>query len=80
MTNSDKYANCFITTFGVNQSEVSSLAYQSINEWDSVGHMALMAQIEDELGISLEMDDVIDFSSFQKGKELIAKYGITFDD
>ena len=38
--------------------------------------MQLVAAIEDAFDIMLETDDVIDFSSYEKGMELIAKYGV----
>lgn len=54
--------------------ELEKLEYQSIPEWDSVGHMALVATIEDEFGIMLEMEDVIDLNSFSKAVELVTSY------
>jgi len=71
------YDNAFIDCFGVNAIQLNAdLTYQSIEEWDSVGHMALVAQIEDVFGIMLEMDDIIDFSSYTIGIETLKKYGI----
>ena len=52
------------------------LSYQAIPAWDSVGHMALMAALEETFNIELETDDIIDFSSFEKGIEILKKYGI----
>ena len=52
------------------------LAYQDIPEWDSVGHMNLMNALEEKFKIELDIDDIIDFSSFEKGKEILLKYGI----
>ena len=71
------YDNAFINCFGVNAIQLNAdLTYQSIEEWDSVGHMALVAQIEDVFGIMLEMDDIIDFGSYTIGIETLKKYGI----
>jgi acyl carrier protein len=52
------------------------LSYNSIKEWDSVAHMALIAAIEETYGIMLETEDVIDMSSVAKAKEILAKYNI----
>ena len=52
--------------------------YNEIDEWDSIGHMALVAALEDEYKISFETDDIIDFSSFKKGIEILKKYKIEF--
>ena len=47
--------------------------------WDSVGHMTLMAALEDAFDIMMETDDIIDFNSYEKGKETLAKnYGVEF--
>lgn len=58
------------------------LEYQSIGDWDSVGHMGLIAALEDAFDIMMDTDDIIDFSSFEKGKEILSKdeYGVSFDE
>lgn len=76
MTNMEKLTKVFADTFGVEENEVQNLQYQGIEQWDSVGHMTLVAAIEDELGIELDTDDIIDMSSFEKAKEIVAKYNI----
>jgi acyl carrier protein len=55
---------------------VESLAYQSIQLWDSVGHMSLMAMLEANFDIMLDTDDMIDFASFEKGREILKKYDV----
>jgi len=76
MTNLSKYINVFVTTFSIKEDQVEGLKYQDIPEWDSVGHMTLIAALEDEFGIMMDTDDIIDFSSFEKGKEILAKYNV----
>jgi len=53
------------------------LEYNTLQQWDSVGHMALIAAIEQEFNILIDTDDVIDMSSFAKAKEIVARYGVT---
>lgn len=79
MTNLEKYKNVFVGTFGVNADEVVGLKYQAIPEWDSVGHMALIAAIEDAFDIMMDTDDIIDLNSFEKGKEILIKYNVTVE-
>lgn len=50
------------------------MTYQETENWDSIGHMSLIASIEDTFDIMLSTNDVIDLSSFKKAKEIIAKY------
>jgi len=76
MTNLEKYQQAFKETFMVDDDKLANLKYQDIPEWDSVGHMALMASIEEAFNISLEIDDVIDFSSYEYGKSMLSKYNI----
>jgi len=76
MTNIEKYNEAFIESFGVTAEQLPSLAYQEIPEWDSVGHMQLIAALEDAFDIMFDTDDIIDFSSYEKGKEFMAKYEV----
>lgn len=79
MTNFEKYTNAFTESFNVNSDEAAKLKYQDIPAWDSVGHMGLIATIEGSFDIMMEADDIIDFSSFEKGKEILStKYNIAF--
>ena len=68
--------SCFNKAFmlDLETDELEKLEYQGIPEWDSVGHMALVANIEDEFGIMLEMEDVIDLNSFEKALEVVFRY------
>ena len=77
MTNKKKYEEVFINSFSLNKSELNEkLVYESVLDWDSVGHMGMIAELEEVFSIELETDDIIDFSSFERGKELLKKYGI----
>ena len=80
MTNSEKYTNAFAEGLGVDKSKITKdLKYQGIEEWDSVGHMELISELEDAFGIEMETDDIVDLNSFEKGKEILSeKYHICF--
>lgn len=79
MSNLEKYLKIFTDTFGVDAETAKGLEYQAVPEWDSVGHMSLIAELEDAFDIMMDTDDIIDFSSFEKGKEILAKnYEIVF--
>ena len=45
----------------------------------SVGHMGLMSELEDLFSIELDADDIIDFSSYEVGKEILKKYEVDVD-
>ena len=79
MTNQEKYDQIFMECFSVEKSVLNDeFVYQCVPEWDSVGHMSMIAAIEDAYDIMMETDDIIDFGSYTKGRELLAKYGIEF--
>tara|TARA_Y100000589_G_scaffold254900_1_gene243831 strand:- start:291 stop:530 length:240 start_codon:yes stop_codon:yes gene_type:complete len=76
MSNLDRYKKVFIESFEIGEEVLDNLKYQDIEQWDSLGHMSMIAALEEEFDIMLEMDDIIDFSSFTKGIETLAKYDI----
>ncbi|MBP3805797.1 MAG: acyl carrier protein [Oribacterium sp.] len=80
MSNLERYTKVFVETFEVNEDVARNLKYQDIAAWDSVGHMGLISALEDEFDIMMDTDDIIDFNSFEKGKEILAKqeYGVKF--
>jgi acyl carrier protein len=77
MTNLEKYKKAFIDSLSIKNNQlIKNIEYNSIPEWDSIGHMSLMSAVEEAFNISFETDDIIDFSSFEKGKEILNKYNI----
>lgn len=79
MTNLEKYNQAFIESLEVTEDQLNGLQYQQIPNWDSVGHMGLIAAIEDAFDIMMDTDDIIDLSSYEKGKEILAaNYDIEF--
>ena len=52
------------------------LQYNSIPEWDSVAHMALIAELEDGYDIMLDTDDIVAMSSVGKIREILKKYDV----
>ena len=80
MSNLEKYKNVFIESLSLKSETFSEeIKYNDVAEWDSIGHMTLMSALEEEFKITLETDDIIDFSSYKKGIELLnSKYKIIF--
>lgn len=76
MTHDETYRQTFMELFGVTNKELPKLTYQGVDAWDSVGHMGLIAGLEEAFDIMIETDDIIDFNSFLKGYEILRKYGI----
>ncbi len=80
MSNLEKYNAAFMECFELTEDKLTGLKYQDISAWDSVGHMGLIAALEDVFDIMFDTDDIIDFSSYEKGKAILAKaeYGVLF--
>lgn len=80
MSNLDLLKKAFCEGLGIEVDQVDwdTLAYRSIEEWDSVAHMQVVAEIEDAFDIMLETDDVIGMSTFPVTVEIVTKYGVEF--
>lgn len=79
MTNLDKYKDTFIKSLSINKKDFNeNLEYNQIPEWDSIGHMTLISGLEESFKVTIDTDDIIDFSSFKKGIEILKKYKISF--
>jgi acyl carrier protein len=79
MSNSKKYKEAFINALEIEKSKFSDkIKYNEIPEWDSIGHMSLMSELEEKFSITIDTDDIVDFESFNKGKEILGKYDIKF--
>ena len=79
MSNLEKYVAAFTSTFLVDESVLANLKYQDIAAWDSVGHMSLMTELEETFGIEMDIDDIIEFSSFEVGHTILAKYNVNME-
>ena len=79
MSNKQKYQDIFIKSLSIDNSKFNeNLQYNEIPEWDSIGHMTLMSGLEEGFNIAIETDDIVDFSSFKKGREILKKYSVSF--
>lgn len=70
----------FIEGLGLEEGvNLYDLVYRGIPEWDSMGHMQLVAQLEQDFDVMLGTQEVIDLSSFKKTLEILKKHGVNFD-
>ncbi len=52
----------------------ASLVYREFPEWNSIGHMTLVAALETQFDAMLEANEILAMSSFDKAVEIMAKY------
>ena len=77
MENLQKYQKVFIESLNIDSKKFNQkLQYNEIPEWDSIGHMTLISNLETAFKITIDNDDVLDFSSFKKGMQILKKYKI----
>ena len=78
-SNLSKYNGVFKDLFGVEESELNNLSYNDFPEWNSIAHIALIANLEDVFNINFETEDIFSFTDYEKGKELLKEhYSISF--
>ena len=78
--NEQKLRACFSESLGIPVQDVTDdLTYSTIKEWDSVGHMKLVAEIETAFDIVMDTEDILDLSSVGKAMQILGRYGVTFD-
>jgi acyl carrier protein len=75
MTTSGRVLNAFKESLEVpDDVDTSKLIYREYPEWTSLGHMMLVAALEDEFDTMLETDDILAMSSFDRAVDIMAKY------
>jgi acyl carrier protein len=78
--NPDKLRDCFSRSLGIPRERVTDdLAYNSLKEWDSVAHMALVVELETEFDVMFDTDDILGMSTVAKAREILARLGVGFD-
>ena len=77
--NKTRYNKVFCENLQVKEHELEALAIKETPLWDSVGHMTLIAALEDEFDIFLEPEDMMALTTYEKGFEILRKYGVTFE-
>jgi len=77
MDNKEKYKDIFIKSLSIENKKFNEdIKYNEIPEWDSIGHMTLMSGLEEGFGITMETDDIVEFSSYQEGIKILKKYKV----
>ena len=78
--NSEKLRECFSRSLGIPHERVTDdLAYNTLKEWDSVGHMALVVELEGEFDVMFDTDDILGMSTVAKARQILTRYGVNFD-
>lgn len=77
MENLEKYNNAFVQVFGVKTEDLNdNFGKETVEEWDSVHQLSLIAELEEAFDIMLDPEDIMEMTSYAKGKELLRKYDV----
>lgn len=77
MTNLEKLNNIFCEVFSVESDALNSeFNNTTVEGWDSVHQLSLTSAIEDEFDIMLDAEDILDITSYDNAKTILAKYDI----
>lgn len=76
MTNIEKYKNAFVEGLEISLEEVENATMDSVDKWDSIGQMSLIAVIEDAFGFEFEPDEVMAFNSYSAGIDILKNHNI----
>lgn len=75
----EKLRQAFARGLNISETEVTeTLQFGNTHGWDSLAHMSLVASLDSTFGIMLDIDDVLDLSSYEKAKGILGKYGVQF--
>ena len=77
MTNLEKLKKIFCEVFSVDETALNSeFNKDNVEGWDSVRQLSLTASVEDEFDIMLDAEDILEFTSYDNAKQVLAKYEI----
>ena len=79
MSNKEKYNDVFERVFLVDENQLGeNFVFGKVKEWDSVAHMKLISELEEEFDIMFDTDDILHYGSYANGIRILSKKGIEF--
>ena len=77
MTNLEQYNAIFIEVFGVSTDSLGeNFSKETVSEWDSVHQLNIISLLEETFDLMLDPEDIMACTSYNAGKEILAKNGI----
>ena len=79
MNNLNKYNVVFCRVLNVNESALNEkFTFKDVPQWDSVAHLSLISELEDEFDVLFESEDILHYGSYLNGIEILKRYGVDF--
>ena len=77
MSNLEKLNNIFCEVFSVEETALNAdFDNTTVDGWDSVHQLSLTSAVEDEFDIMLDAEDILEFTSYDNAKKVLAKYEV----
>lgn len=77
MTNIEKYNSAFVEVFGVDSMVLNDgFSKDNVEAWDSVHQLNIIALLEESFDVMFDPEDIMEFTSYSKGREILRKYEI----
>ncbi len=70
----DALVECFAAVFGDRpREELMAASVDTLEEWDSIASVTLLAVLEDELGVQIDDLDLPELTSFERVRAYVAE-------
>lgn len=77
MTNVEKYNDIFVQVFGADVAQLGdTYNKETVPAWDSVHQLNIISLIEENFDLMLEPEDIMACTSYNAGKEILARNGV----
>lgn len=77
MTNLEKYNDIFAQVFGAKVEELGdNYSKETVAAWDSVHQLNIISLMEEAFDLMLDPEDIMACTSYNAGKEILAKNDI----
>jgi len=64
--------------FKINPEELSDTSSRNtIEQWDSMGHLALITALEEQFQVSISITDAMEMANIRKIKDVLKEYGVS---
>jgi len=77
MTNLEKYNDIFVQVFGADVTQLGdNFNKEAVAEWDSIHQLNIISLMEETFDLLLDPEDIMACTSYNAGKEILAKNDI----
>lgn len=69
--------NIVADVFGLPKAEVTdATSHESVSDWDSMGHVNLIMELESTYGVSFSTEDALQMKDVEAIKQTLTNYGV----